>query len=144
MWHLPGPGLKPVSPALAGGFLTTAPPGKSLEVGFEISFTSTQSPSSTCKNSPRTSKTFPLGLTLPFQTPGHVPYSFNLVNSDLLTLRSKYMLCSRAFKVHHPHHIHSLLSSCSLSNLSYILQSCRFLEKSLKWSGGKMPKGIIM
>ena len=30
MWDLPGPGLEPVSPALAGGFLTTAPPGKSL------------------------------------------------------------------------------------------------------------------
>ena len=30
MWDLPGPGLKPVSPALAGGFLTTAPPGKPL------------------------------------------------------------------------------------------------------------------
>ena len=29
MWDLPGPGLEPVSPALAGGFSTTAPPGKS-------------------------------------------------------------------------------------------------------------------
>ena len=28
MWDLAGPGLEPVSPALAGGFLTTAPPGK--------------------------------------------------------------------------------------------------------------------
>ena len=28
MWDLPGPGLEPVSPASAGGFLTTAPPGK--------------------------------------------------------------------------------------------------------------------
>ena len=28
MWDLPGPGLKPVSPALAGRFLTTVPPGK--------------------------------------------------------------------------------------------------------------------
>ena len=28
MWNLPGPGLEPMSPALAGGFLTTAPPGK--------------------------------------------------------------------------------------------------------------------
>ena len=28
MWDLPGPGIKPVSPALAGGFLSTAPPGK--------------------------------------------------------------------------------------------------------------------
>ena len=29
MWDLPGPGIEPVSPALAGGFLTTVPPGKS-------------------------------------------------------------------------------------------------------------------
>ena len=29
MWDLPGTGLESVSPALAGGFLTTAPPGKS-------------------------------------------------------------------------------------------------------------------
>ena len=28
MWDLPGPGLEPMSPALAGRFLTTAPPGK--------------------------------------------------------------------------------------------------------------------
>ena len=28
MWDLPRPGLKPVSPALAGRFPTTAPPGK--------------------------------------------------------------------------------------------------------------------
>ena len=30
MWSLPGPGIEPMSPALAGGFLTTGPPGKSL------------------------------------------------------------------------------------------------------------------
>ena len=30
MWDLPGPGLEPVSPALAGRFSTTAPPGKPL------------------------------------------------------------------------------------------------------------------
>ena len=29
MRHLPGPGIEPMSPALAGGFLTTTPPGKS-------------------------------------------------------------------------------------------------------------------
>ena len=28
MWDLPRPGLEPMSPALAGGFSTTAPPGK--------------------------------------------------------------------------------------------------------------------
>ena len=32
MWDLPGPGLEPVSPALAGGFLTTAPPGESANM----------------------------------------------------------------------------------------------------------------
>ena len=31
MWDLPRPELEPLSPALAGGFLTTAPPGKSPE-----------------------------------------------------------------------------------------------------------------
>ena len=34
MWDLPGPGHEPVSPALAGGFLTTAPPGKSVKIKF--------------------------------------------------------------------------------------------------------------
>ena len=29
MWDLPRPGIKPMSPALAGGFLTTEPQGKS-------------------------------------------------------------------------------------------------------------------
>ena len=31
MWYLPGPGLEPMSLALAGRFLTTAPPEKSLQ-----------------------------------------------------------------------------------------------------------------
>ena len=31
MWDLPGPGLEPMSPALAGRFLTTVSPGKSPE-----------------------------------------------------------------------------------------------------------------
>ena len=31
MWDLPRPGLEPVSPALAGWFSTTAPPGKPLQ-----------------------------------------------------------------------------------------------------------------
>ena len=32
MWHLPGLGFEPVSPALAGRFLITAPPGKPNKV----------------------------------------------------------------------------------------------------------------
>ena len=35
MWDLPGPGLEPVSPALAGRFLTTASPGKPLDKFLE-------------------------------------------------------------------------------------------------------------
>ena len=34
MWNLPGPGIKPVSPELAGEFLTTGPPGKSQMFNF--------------------------------------------------------------------------------------------------------------
>ena len=33
-WDLPGPGLEPMSPALASGFLITAPPGKSCIILF--------------------------------------------------------------------------------------------------------------
>ena len=28
IWHLPRPGIEPVSPTLAGGFLIAGPPGK--------------------------------------------------------------------------------------------------------------------
>ena len=39
MWDLPRPGLEPVSPALAGRFSTTAPPGKPIEEAlFEPNF----------------------------------------------------------------------------------------------------------
>ena len=35
MWDLPRPGLEPVSPALAGRFSTTAPPGKPKYIYFK-------------------------------------------------------------------------------------------------------------
>ena len=38
MWDLPGPGLEPVSPALADGFSTTAPPGKPLNHSYNMVF----------------------------------------------------------------------------------------------------------
>ena len=37
-WNLPGLGIKPMSPALAGGFFTDEPPGKPL-VFFPFHFT---------------------------------------------------------------------------------------------------------
>ncbi|KAJ8785852.1 hypothetical protein J1605_006812 [Eschrichtius robustus] len=36
MWDLPRPGLEPVSPALAGRFSTTAPPGKPQRSFFDL------------------------------------------------------------------------------------------------------------
>ena len=39
MWDLPRPGLEPVSPALAGRFSTTAPPGKPGKLDFYIVLT---------------------------------------------------------------------------------------------------------
>ena len=42
MWNLPKPGVEPMSPALAGGFLTTELPGTSkkqyLKSNFLVSF----------------------------------------------------------------------------------------------------------
>ena len=34
MWSVPGPGIEPVSPALAGEFLFTVPPGNSSQAYF--------------------------------------------------------------------------------------------------------------
>ena len=36
MWDLPRPGLEPVSPALAGRFSTTAPPGKAYLLFLKV------------------------------------------------------------------------------------------------------------
>ena len=35
MWDFPGAGIESMSPALAGGFLTTGPPGKSSQHIFK-------------------------------------------------------------------------------------------------------------
>ena len=47
MWGLSGPGIEPVTPALAGGFLTTAPPGKSPKTPL-MKVTSNESPHHVC------------------------------------------------------------------------------------------------
>ena len=38
MWNLPGQGIEPVSAALAGGLLTTGPPGKSSRSLLDLTF----------------------------------------------------------------------------------------------------------
>ena len=42
MWDLPRPGLEPVSPALAGRFSTTAPPGKPSSIFLIVCFSNAQ------------------------------------------------------------------------------------------------------
>ena len=37
LWNPPGPGIEPMLPALAGGFLHTEPPGKSIYSIFNTS-----------------------------------------------------------------------------------------------------------
>ena len=45
MWDLPRPGMEPLSPALAGGFLTAGPPGKSPSLLLTFPFTLSLHPS---------------------------------------------------------------------------------------------------
>ena len=54
MWDLPGLGLEPTSPALAGGFLTTAPAGKSQYVTDFKSIAHIQK----CENKTKPNKTY--------------------------------------------------------------------------------------
>ena len=49
MWYLPRPGLEPVSPALAGRFSTTAPPGKPYFSFILVFLTSLETKSGKCK-----------------------------------------------------------------------------------------------
>ena len=39
MWNLPGPGIEPVSPALAGEFLSTVPREQTFLIVMKSSFT---------------------------------------------------------------------------------------------------------
>ena len=50
MWDLPRPGLEPMSPALAGGFLTTAPPGKSSNTNFKQYYLPNRAANTRCHN----------------------------------------------------------------------------------------------
>ena len=60
MWDLPRPGLKPVSPALAGRFSTTVPPGKPDVLFFNLGANDTRG--SVCEN--LSSYTFIIGVHL--------------------------------------------------------------------------------
>ena len=78
MWDLPRPGLEPVSPALAGRFSTTAPPGKP-----QVTFKNPSRDFFKSKSSPQYSK-IPMAMypwTVPFCLVFHgvLPSSISLV-----------------------------------------------------------------
>ena len=93
MWDLPGPGLEPVSPALVGGFLTTAPPGKSLFLIFW-----------------GTSILFSIAAA-PFYSPDVCRYQFTLLN---VTLSKTVILSKNANPASLPSH--SSVAPLTISN----------------------------
>ena len=79
MWDPPGPGLEPVSPALAGRLSTTVPPGKPSWVIFEIMIVHLFQGQIVCSNSPATTRLF---FFFPF-------FYFENLNSQEVTKRAE-------------------------------------------------------
>ena len=97
MWDLPRPGLKPVSPALAGGFLTTAPPGKTSKtriLSFErLGYLTTFTPCS-CLAKMEWFYPIPIALAPPPNPPHHPAQSPPL---RLLPITSYHHACVIVF-----------------------------------------------
>ena len=75
MWDLPRPGIEPMSPALAGGFQSTVPPGKLSASFLKVIFSSVQftySVVSDCDPMDCSTPGFPIHHQLPELTQTHV------------------------------------------------------------------------
>ena len=95
MWYLSTPGTEPMSPALSGGFLSTGPPGKSLEGNFW-----------------RRNSLFP-GEVQQYSLTGGIASGRLLLRSNLILLTLHPSLCS--FLLVLPPVILSCLGPCILS-----------------------------
>ena len=93
MWNLPRPGLEPVSPALAGGFLTTAPPGKPPPHYFLNPILSDKL--QICIFITLRSLTF---LTNPFNSPFRAPPEMQLTLFQLMTVFLEHLCFSIGFQ----------------------------------------------
>ena len=87
MRDLPRPGLEPVSPALAGRFSTTAPPGKPSSVLFNICYTAFRE--SNCKESSSQAK-----------GRDSLPTFFFLLKSITLGRKAALSKCPESFSSH--------------------------------------------
>jgi len=64
MWDLPGSGIEPISPALAGGFFTTEPPRKPFSVFLMLWNLSFGNPGGTTPSKIEIAKDSPVSLLL--------------------------------------------------------------------------------
>ncbi|KAJ8797875.1 hypothetical protein J1605_017077 [Eschrichtius robustus] len=101
MWDLPRPGLEPVSPALAGGFSTTAPPGKPYAYYFTLCnfFFSNMKGNLSARVTEKSmaDSTAPFSCSLPSLLKGHkIPFPGMGYLSSFATT---YNLCNTIFTV---------------------------------------------
>ena len=90
MWDLPRPGIEPMSPALAGGFQSTVPPGKLSASFLKVIFSSVQftySVVSDCDPMDCSTPGFPIHHQLPELTQTHV-YQVMMPSNHLIPVSS--------------------------------------------------------
>ena len=98
MWSFPGPGIEPVSSALADGLLSAAAPGKSFRFGTEFTFYARLSlPSASI--APRQNMYLKTVSTLlyligdPKGPSTSAPFAFIILNSDLISASWEFPFC---------------------------------------------------
>ena len=98
MWSFPGPGIEPVSSALADGLLSTVAPGKSFKFGIEFTFYAWLSlPNASI--APRQNMYLKTVSTLlyligdPKGPSTSAPFAFMILNSDLISASWEFPFC---------------------------------------------------
>ena len=130
MWNLPGPGIKPVSPALAGGFLTTGSPEKSLN--FTLT-TRLCPPVNSLRRLVFICDCAPVGHSIP-QRLQVTSWTESLVDLDLRHLHLQ--LCSESPQILCPHRggYQGAPSQTCHSDSTYHPLSPGFLQQLPSWS----------
>ena len=114
MWNLPRPGIEPMSPALAGEFLATGPPGNPLHGRF-LSFPITDP---TFVSASSTYELKDLGYNLydsefPYMYHGKTNLSLWISNVGMLTLTLNHALWLTTGSLHSKCHFCCILPSYS-------------------------------
>ena len=107
MWDHPGPGIEPVSSALAGGFFTTEPPGKLLLLLFKPFFFKKKKKNKLCYNSHIT----PINLSVLKWEINAISYIHNAVQSPIHLIPEQFHHPKRKLWI--PRHSLSISASTS-------------------------------